>query len=204
MLVATLAFIFFGGIGLGQIALAQSSTRIAPGTVIIAELSKGIDAKKAKAGDKIEARIGADVLSNGQVLIPKGAKVIGHVSESKAHGKDSKDSMLGLVFDTVATKDGELTILASIQAIGPVDEALNYSTRTGFPIGAQTGPPPKGGWGQASDNPGISLDPSSKGIVGLKGLSLSRSGPASVVTSSDETVHLDSGTQLILRTEESL
>jgi hypothetical protein len=48
------------------------------------------------------------------------------------------------------------------------------------------------------------LDPSSKGVVGLSGLALSRSGSSSVVTSSDDNVHLEVGTQLILRIEESL
>jgi hypothetical protein len=202
--VVTLALILFEGISLAQVAPPQSSSGIAPGTLISAELSKPVDVKKARVGDKVEARSVVDVLSNGQVLVPKGSKIIGHVSGDKPRTKDSQDSTVGIVFDTLSIKGRELTIQATIQAIGPALLVPNYSTRTGFPIAGKNGPTATGGWGEASDKPGSSLDPSSHGIVGLEGLSLGRSGPASVVSSSGENVHLESGTQLILRIEESL
>jgi hypothetical protein len=143
------------------------------------------------------------VFANGQLLIPKGLKIIGHITSAKARNKDSQDSTVGMVFDTLSAKNGELIIPTAIQAIGPAEQPLNYSTRTGFPIAGKTGPTPAGGWGEATDRSGAVLDPSSKGIAGLNGLALSRSGQASVVSSSNENVHLETGTQLILRIEES-
>ena len=50
----------------------------------------------------------------------------------------------------------------------------------------------------------MSLDEKSQGIVGLKGLSLNRSGQVSVVSSRKDNIRLEGGTQLILRIEESL
>lgn len=65
-------------------------------------------------------------------------------------------------------------------------------------------PPPSGVAGQPADNSGMSLDNKSLGIVGLKGLSLNRSGQVSVVSSRKDNIRLEGGTQLILRIEESL
>ena len=85
---------------------SRAATKIMPGTIIPVELAKTLDAKKVKAGDKIEAKIVVDLLSDGQVIIPKGAKITGHISDAKARSKDSKDSMVGIVFDQLSTKEG--------------------------------------------------------------------------------------------------
>ena len=49
--------------------------------------------------------------------------------------------------------------------------------------------------------PAAALDPQAHGVVGLKGLSLSSSDQGSLISSTSNNVHLDGGTQLILRTE---
>jgi hypothetical protein len=201
--VVTLALALFEGISPAQVAPPQSSTGIVPGTLISAELSKPVDAKKVKAGDKVEAKIVADVFFDGQLLVPKGSKMIGHVAASEPRNKGANDSNVGIVFDTLSIKGRELTLVAVIQAIGPAQLPPNYGVRAGFPIAGKTGPTPTGGWGEPPATVPV-LDPSSKGVVGLNGLALSRSGPVSVVSSSDENIHLDVGTQLILRIEESL
>src|SRR5258705_90091 len=64
-------------------APAQNSSQFPAGTVIPVELAKSVDSKKAKAGDKIEAKIPMDLLSHGKIVIPKNTKVIGHVTEAK-------------------------------------------------------------------------------------------------------------------------
>jgi hypothetical protein len=202
--VVTLALTLSAGASSAQAASAQSSIRIAPGTVISAELVKSVDVKKAKVGDKVEAKCVAPVSSNGQVLVSKGAKIIGHIASAKRPGRDSRDATLGIVFDTFSTRDGEVIIQAAIQAIGPVQPVENYlGVRPGYKI-PSADPPPGGVAGQPVDNTGMTLDTKSEGIIGLKGLSLTRSGQVSVVTSTDENIRLEGGTQLILRIEESL
>src|ERR1039457_1389185 len=106
---------------------AQSPVKFASGTVIPAELSKSVDAKKAKVGDPIEARTAADMLSNGKIVMPRNTKVLGHVTSAKAHSKDSPDSMVGIAFDRLVMKDGsELPLQASVQAIGaPINAFAN-------------------------------------------------------------------------------
>ena len=58
----------------------------------MAELAKSVDAKKAKADDKIEARLTMDLLSHGKVEIPRGAKIIGHITDAKTGVKQAPDS----------------------------------------------------------------------------------------------------------------
>jgi hypothetical protein len=200
MYVAALALSLFGAC-LGTAATAFAATRITPGTLIAAQLSKSMDAKKAKTGDKFEAKTVVDLLSNGEAVIPKGSKITGHITEVKARNKDSKDSMIGIAFDSVSMKDGtELAIQATIQAIGRAPETggSSYSSEGG-PIGTSGASMPSGTSGSSSGSSGSSLGANSQGVVGIRNLSLSASGQASVVSSSSENVHLDSGTQMILR-----
>ncbi len=62
---ASLALILFEGMFLVRATPAQAATKITPGTIISAELSKTVDVKKVKAGDKIEAKTAVDLLSDG-------------------------------------------------------------------------------------------------------------------------------------------
>jgi hypothetical protein len=202
ILFASLALVLFEGIFLAQSTPARAATKITPGTIIPAELTKTLDVKKVKAGDKIEAKTSVDLLSGGEVIIPKGSKISGHISDVKARSKDSKDSMVGIVFDQLSTKDGgELAIQAAIQAIGRPAESDNGSATpvAGGPIGSAGASLPSGGSGQSSGGSGGSLNPNSQGVVGMRGLSLSTSRQASVINASNENIHLESGTQLILR-----
>jgi hypothetical protein len=204
IVIVLLALTLFKSGSLAQTA-GPSSIVIPAGTIISAELSEAIDAKKVKVGDKIEAKTVVAVRVNGSLSIPKGSKILGHITAAKPLSGDSKDSTVGIVFDTVSMKDGgDVIFLAFIQAIGAVTAPPNFSTRAGFPLAGAIGPPRSGAWGQASDDLGTPLGPSSHGVIGLKGLSLSRSGAGSVVTSDSENVHLESRTQLILAAEESL
>src|SRR5579863_4017975 len=98
---------------------SQNAAQVPPGTVIPAQLSKSVDAKKVKVGDKIEARTSMDLLSNGKVVLPRDMKIEGHVTSVKAHSKESPDSSVGMAFDRIVMKDGrELSLKASVQAVG--------------------------------------------------------------------------------------
>ncbi len=116
---------------------AQSSNQFPAGTIIPAELSKAVDAKKAKAGDKIEAKTPVDLLSHGKIVIPKNTKIIGHVTEAKAHSKQSPDSMVGIAFDRISMKDGrEVPIQAAVQAIArPLQSAALSSSAANDSVG---------------------------------------------------------------------
>jgi hypothetical protein len=97
----------------------RTAPRIAPGSVIPVQLTRTIDAKKVKTGDQVEAKVTQDMKAgNGQVLMAKDTKVIGHVTEAQARSKEQRESQVGIAFDHVVTKNGGDTPLPmSIQAI---------------------------------------------------------------------------------------
>jgi hypothetical protein len=217
-------------------------TQFAPGTIIAAELSKSVDAKKLKSGDPIEARTTVDMLSNGKIILPRNTRVVGHVTAAKPHSKDSPDSMISIAFDRLVTKDGhEMPLHAAVQAIGaPIrdfsgDPASPVGGLPGGPIGGGGGGGMGGGGGATSGGGGGrtsggsssaspsnypstgmpagstdanghrsngALGASSEGVIGMKDFTLSATPEASVVGSSSKNVHLDSGTQLILKTQQ--
>jgi hypothetical protein len=115
---------------------APNELHIAPGSVIPAQLTKTVDAKKAKPGDEVEARVTQDLKSgNGTLVIPKDSKIVGHVTQAQEHEKD-QESNLGIVFDHVQVKNGaEAALAMSIQAIISL-QALS---------GGNTGANPNGG-----------------------------------------------------------
>ncbi len=92
--------------------------RIAPGNVIPVQLTKTGDAKKAKPGDQVMAKVTQDLKSDsGVVIVPKGTEVIGHVTEAQARNKEQKESQLGIAFDQAKMKSGDLQVPMSIQAV---------------------------------------------------------------------------------------
>jgi len=128
-------------------AQAADSTQLAAGTTIRAELAKTVDAKKAKQGDEVVAKTSDDVKANGQVVIPKGSKLIGHVTDAKARTKGESESMLGIAFDKAILKGGrEIPLNATIQALAAPaqNNAANEELST----------PPYGGGGAPSSAPG--------------------------------------------------
>jgi hypothetical protein len=121
-----------GLLGSASLALAQGAATqndgtaqqasvpwIAPGSVIPVQLTKSIDAKKTKSGDEVVVQVTQDMKTDsGEVIVPKGTKVVGHVTEVQARSKEQKESEVGIVFDHAMMKNGsERQMPSSIQAI---------------------------------------------------------------------------------------
>lgn len=179
-----------------------NGTTLPGGAAIVAELTKSLDAKKAKAGDPVAAKTTQDLLSNGQVVIRRGSKLLGHVTEAQARTKENPESRLGIIFDRVTLKDGsEVALNADIQALAP--PLIMPMSGGDMPGGAPTMPrqSPMGGGmmgpgatpqsnptmgstppqptspnaGATEGNQGASagtLGSGSHGVIGMKGLTL--------------------------------
>jgi hypothetical protein len=109
----------------GQAQAAEPSP-LAPGSTIPVMLEKAVDARKNKAGDEVTARTTEHVKADGRVVIPRGSKIVGHVTitEAKANTKEASQSLVGIAFDRVVLKDGhEIPLALEIQAIAPAAEA---------------------------------------------------------------------------------
>ena len=82
-------------------------------------LTKTIDAKKAKTGDEVIAKVTQDMKTNsGDVIVTKDTKIMGHVTAAQARSKEQKESQVAIAFDRAVAKDGsEMRMPMAIQAI---------------------------------------------------------------------------------------
>jgi hypothetical protein len=64
-----------------------------------------LNAKKAKIGDRVECTVVSDLLYQGKIVVPRNAKVVGHVTEAEAFTKERGQSRLGLTFEKILLKD---------------------------------------------------------------------------------------------------
>lgn len=163
----------------GTQAQPAGAKKIAPGSVIPVQLTKTVDAKKAKTGDEVVAKVTQDMkTSTGEMLVPKDTKVFGKVTEAQPRSKDQKESQLAIAFDHAVTKDGtNLQLPMSIQAIvGPQN---NQAAEGGGDQGAApSGGAPSAGAGGRSPMAGGSTPPPSASPSAVAGAPPSDNPPA--------------------------
>lgn len=71
-----------------------------------------------QTGDQVFAKTTENVKSNGRVVIPKGSRILGHVTQVQAAGKGQSSSQVGVAFDHAILRNGQqIPMKASIQAI---------------------------------------------------------------------------------------
>lgn len=106
---------------------------------VVATLNKNLDAKKAKAGDKVTARIIQDLIISGKLVIPRQSKLVGHVVDVRALTKNEAQSRLTLVFDIVQLKKGSvLSLRGVLQALSPplYDQLIEAALSSPSPYGS--------------------------------------------------------------------
>ena len=107
---------------------ASGSGSLAAGTTIPAALSRPVDARKAKPGDEITVKTTQDVRSESGVVIPRGSRLIGHVTDAKAKAKGDSESALGIAFDRAVLRNGQnVPLNASIKAIAAATNSTSAS-----------------------------------------------------------------------------
>jgi hypothetical protein len=100
-------------------AQAATASQLHSGRSIHATLQKPVDARKNKLGDEVVAKTDEDVKSEGKVVLPRGSKIIGHVTEVKAREKGRAESAVGVIFDHAVLKDGShMPLSLAVQAVG--------------------------------------------------------------------------------------
>ncbi len=123
--------------GAADLSAHGTQTEVGGGNELNATLSQPLDASRNKSGDEVTAVASEDMKSNGQVVVPRGSKLLGHVTSARPHrgGKAASSSgegsaaatgsaagraasELGVVFDKAVLKDGrEVPLHAAIQAL---------------------------------------------------------------------------------------
>jgi len=205
-------------------AFAQSepSATLAVGTLLNAELNSSVDSRKAKVGDPVTAHTTEAVKLNGVTVIPRNAKLVGHVVEASARATGDAGSALTLQFDKAVVKKGEeIPLKVVIQAMAaapryssepspdPNERSSGSAAAEGSPMKTQR--PPAGSATPAGGAPGTvgagvdaagRLTPDSHGVIGMEGLHLatdpSSATHGSLITTSGKSVLLESGTRILL------
>ncbi len=96
----------------------QGNAALANGSTFNAALNAPIDSRKAKPGDPVTAHTTEPAKSDGKTVLPRGTKLLGHVTQASARSNGESDSSLGVVFDKAILKNGqEVPLNAAIQAI---------------------------------------------------------------------------------------
>jgi hypothetical protein len=201
---------------------APAGSTVAPGSVLLVKLATSINAKKAKKGDEVVAKVTQDIRNaTGTVIVPKDTKVVGHVTEVQVRSKDQKESELAIAFDRAVLKNGQgMQMPMLIQAIIAPRNPADSPSSAPAPLETRdtTAAIPKGEQGPGTPNafppqtesapmalPGQARGPitgNTQGVIGIADLKLSVAPAAtegSLVTSDKNNVQLDDGTFLLLR-----
>jgi hypothetical protein len=207
---------------------AQTGDRNRVSTVF-AVLPKSLESKSATAGQELILQTISDVMVNGRVVIPRGSKLVCHVSEVTTKRRDEPQSMLAIIIDkAVVSGRVEIPLQAIIAALaapqsGSLSSDPTYAMmRSNEPkmVGARPSAAAASGELSASskasstaavataelkgsmDEP-LVLKEDSQGVIGYEGLSISWHlmvpPPVTVLASKGKNVKLEAGTQMLLR-----
>jgi hypothetical protein len=89
--------------GFGDQALSRSWEM----TAVTGELEGKLDSKSAKVGDRVALKTTEKVQISDGTVIPKGTRLVGHVTEVQAHNGDRAIAQIGVAFDHAELKNGE-------------------------------------------------------------------------------------------------
>ena len=198
-------------------------------TTVFAVLTKSVESKTATAGEEFSLRTISDVAVNGEVVIPRESKMVGHVAGAITKGKDERQSMLSIVIDKAIRNDGvEIPLQGIIAAVAaPQNKTLSSDPTYGMmhsnePKMVGAGPGSAGGSGGLSApskssstaavatadlkgrmDEGLSLNEDSQGAIGYDGISISWNflvpPPITLFSSKGKNVKLEAGTTMLLR-----
>jgi hypothetical protein len=120
---AAWALIF--GVALTAAAQAQKAAAqntedftIPEGTEFKLQLHTTVNSKISKVGDRIISTLYDPVYVYDEQVLPKGARIDGHIGEVKAAGRRGKGGYMSIVFDSVEMPNGEkMAILGSLTEV---------------------------------------------------------------------------------------
>jgi hypothetical protein len=112
------------------------------------ELVGKLDSSSAKTGDSVVVKTKENVKTADGTDIPKGSKLVGHVTGVQPRGEGKENSQIAIKFDHAELKGGQnLAIESVIQSVSPAgnDSASNNGGNYGGPMAG--GMSPNGGAG---------------------------------------------------------
>jgi hypothetical protein len=143
-------------------------------TPVTGELAGKLDSKSAKVGDPVVLKTTQSARTADGVVIPKGSRLLGHVTAVQAHGHDNQNSELAMQFDRAELKNGQsMAIRSVVENVSPSRAAMEaaqmsdtdmFASGPGAPGGAGIG-----GGAMGGGRSGGGLVGGSRGLVGGTG-----------------------------------
>jgi hypothetical protein len=94
-------------------------------TPVSGELAGKLDSKTARVGDPVVLKTTQTARTADGVVIPKGSRLLGHVTAVQAHGHGSQDSELAMQFDRAELKNGQsMAIHSVVESVSPSRAAV--------------------------------------------------------------------------------
>jgi len=88
------------------------------------ELLNKLDSRSAKQGDSVAVKTDEDVVFPGGSDIPRGSKLVGHITNVETRTDAKENSQIAIQFDRAEMKDGHsIAIESVIRSIGPAANA---------------------------------------------------------------------------------
>src|SRR5260370_20399789 len=89
-----------------------------PVSSVFAVLTNTLESGTATNGQQLILRTVSDVVVDREIVIPKGSKMLGHITQAITTGKNGSQSALAIVIDKAVVKDGaEIPVQAIIAAV---------------------------------------------------------------------------------------
>ena len=107
------------------------------GTQVTAQLENTLDARHAKPGDRVVLKTTQAVKQDGDVVVPKGSRLIGHVTDVQQRTRSDNESFIGIAFDRLQKGSMDVPITATIRSITQ-SQARTESTASDDMFGSQT------------------------------------------------------------------
>ncbi len=218
------------GLALLLFVSATCQERQPPVKIVFAVLQKALDTRTAAIGDEVTLITLNDVVTDNQIVIPKGSKLLAHVAGVVSRGKDEPKSVLAIALDKAIGVSGQgIPLQAIIAAIAaPPDDltsdptyAMMHSNEPRMVPSARatsssgTLPPSSKADSNAAvataelkgrmDQPSL-LNKDSQGAIGYEDISiswhLSIPPPLTIFTTKAKNLKLMNGTQMLLRMAE--
>jgi hypothetical protein len=107
------------------------------GTQLAAQLESTLDARHAKLGDRVLLKTTQAVRQDGEVVVPKGSRLIGHVTDVQQRTRSDNESVIGIAFDRLQKGSMDVPIAATIVSITQA-HARTQSSASDDMFGSQT------------------------------------------------------------------
>jgi hypothetical protein len=131
-------------------AISPAAAQLKP---VSGELVDKLDSKSAKQGDSVVVKTDENLQISEGTEIPKGSKLIGHVTNVQPRGDGKENSQIAIQFDRAEIKGGKsLSIESVIQSVAPAGDSQAMSGISNPPgaYGSTTATVPAGGMGSTS------------------------------------------------------